>query len=120
MSQLDYAMRPAPALAGQLGSAIDADVRSAINQESIALPFGIAMALGVLPVGNLGQTAKAKLLSLASDAIVGVVLFSDARDNIGLGQAGIAAIKPGDTFNLLTEGDVWVPVEQGVAPGDPV
>jgi hypothetical protein len=120
MSQLDYALRPAPAIAGQLGSAIDSDIRSAINQETVALPFGIAMALGVLPVGNLGQTAKAKLLASAADAIVGVTLFSDARDNIGLGLAGIAAIKPGDTFNLLAEGDVWVPVEQAVVPGDPV
>ncbi len=99
---------------GVAGMEIDTEPalkKHAVNEESVAIPFGVFVARGA-------SSGYAKLPDIATDAraILGVVLSTYWQDNRSLDNAD--GVKAGDPMNVIEEGGVWVLCEQDVTTAD--
>jgi hypothetical protein len=109
MAQLSYTAQAELAYAGLV-----ADVRPntqvhAINGESVAIPFGVAIARGA-------SANEARLPALATAEIVGVAVSTYWADNQRL--VGTAGVDAGKGLTVIEEGAVWVFVDAAVNRGD--
>jgi hypothetical protein len=111
MAQTSYTASPAVAYAGLEGDIQPARKAAKVNEESSAIPFGVAVKRGT-------SENKAKLPATAADEIIGVVLSTYAADNQALAQA--AGVAAAGQMTIIEEGDVFVKVEEAVAVGDQV
>lgn len=109
MSQTSYAANSAAAFAGIEGDGKPSYKVHKINQESSAIPYGIALARG-------SSENKAKLTSAATDEIVGVAVNTFWADNQAL--SGSNGVDAGDQLSVMAFGTVWVEVEEAVSAGD--
>ena len=97
--QTSYSAQAAVAFPG-----LEADIREsvkvhAINEESSAIPFGIALARG-------SSGDKTKLPAAATDVIKGVAVQTSWADNQAL--SGSNGVDANGSLNLLERGAVWV------------
>jgi hypothetical protein len=112
MPQTNYDARTAVAFAGLAGDLKPAYKSHKLNEESVAIPFGVFVARGT-------SENKVLLPAAATDVLVGVVESSFWAENQSLsGSAGVAA--SGGSMNVIESGTVWMPVEEAMAVGDPV
>lgn len=101
----------ATAYAGMLADADKCYVRSYVNEEAVAVPFGVGLVQGTLDTDAL-------LPSAANASLLGIVAHSHAYDNQAL--AGSDGIAVNAVANVVVRGPIYVAVEEAVAPGDPV
>lgn len=111
MAQTSYAREHSAAnVAGGLGDTGPNRVESYLNDEGADIPAGIAVVEKAL--------GTADLFDSTNDTLLGIVVNSYARDPDDLD--GLDVIKDGGAMNVLTEGTIWVVVEEAVAVTDPV
>lgn len=107
--QLDY-NQPAASFAGMLGNANPHTAITAVNGESsAALPFGVGVAQGT-------ADNECKLPAATGFKFKGITLHTHRVDTATL--AGAGAIAAGESGPLITQGEVWVPVEGAVTAGN--
>jgi len=111
MSQTTYATERA---LGYAGTEVDTEPsikKHAVNEEAVALPFGVLVARGA-------SDGYAKLPDTAADvfALLGAVLSTYWQDNRSLSNAD--GVKAGEPMNVMEEGGMWVLCEQDVATAD--
>jgi hypothetical protein len=112
MSQTSIKSSMDVAFAGMLADAAQARVDSKANGEASAeIPFGVAVAKGA--TDNV-----VKLPAANTDKFDGVVVHDHSYVPGTNGNLGTTGIKSKGSINLLREGEVWVTVEEAVAPGD--
>jgi len=111
MSQTNYDFDAPAAFAGQLGDLSPKHVRSSRNEETTAIPFGVAVKQGTGDDDVL-------LPDTATDEIIGITVHSHAHDSYTAGVADGVATK--GSVDVLHGGTVFVQVEEAVAPGDQV
>lgn len=111
MAQTSYSRSPsASAFAGQLGDSGEHRIESWVADQGTDLPAGVAV--------TVKSEGKADLPAGLTEKLAGISLNSFARSPDDL--TGTAAIKDGATFDVLTEGAVWVVVEEAMAVTDNV
>lgn len=111
MAQTDYAVNQGIGFAGMLADVSFKRVASGLNKHTSPLPFGIAVKRGA---------AEGEFLPLSAntDRVEGIVLHShdyDQRDLVG--EQGVPV---GSPMSVLTEGVVYVKVEDAVTAGGSV
>lgn len=107
-----YPLTPGTGFAGQIADEAPRYVRSAVNKEAAAIPFGLAFKRGAADGEVLLPTA-------GTDKIVGIGVHRHDVNTIGsTGWAADAGIPAGDRFDLLSEGVVYVKVEEAVVEND--
>lgn len=98
MSQLDYALDAPVGFEGMLASTINAQVRSFFSGEASAeIGYGRLLQQGT-------NDTQAKILSATNNRIIGVSVFTYAREP-GPVSGGII---PKDPVDVLKEGEIWV------------
>jgi hypothetical protein len=104
---------PAIAFAGLLADADKCYIRSHVNEEATAIPFGVGVVQGTLD-------SDAKLPAVSTDwrKFLGVTAHSHAYENQAL--AGTAGIAADAVANVVLRGPVYVQVESSVTPASPV
>lgn len=108
-----YPTAPAVGFAGQIADEAPRYVRSAVNKEASAIPFGLAFKRGAADGEVLLPTAS-------TDKIVGIGVHRHDVNTIGSSGWGTdAGIPTGERFDLLSEGVVFVKVEEPVVENDP-
>ena len=111
MSQTSYNNEQGVAFAGMRADIFPARIRTGVNGEAVALPFGVALKKGA-------ADGKFALPTAAGDKIIGIALHEHGREPAGLiGDQGIA---PGAVFPVLDEGTCYVKVETPVVAEAPV
>jgi len=111
MSQTSYNGDQAVGFAGQLAEAANDYIRSMVNGEAAATPFGIAVKRG-------SGTDEYALPTAVTDELVGVLVHSHAYNQYAL--TGDDGVPVDGTCGALAEGPIWVEVEETVALTDPV
>jgi hypothetical protein len=112
MSQTSIKSSMDVAFAGMLADAAQARVDSKANGEASAeIPFGVAVVKGA--TDNV-----VKLPSAGGDKFDGVVVHDHSYVPGTNGNLGTTGLKPKTSMNILREGEIWVVVEEAVAPGD--
>lgn len=113
MAQTTYSRSFGGAYSGQPGDdVLGSRVESFVNGEGSDIPAGIAVCQKGTTEGSV------ELIDAAADVPVGVVLNSYARDPNSLSNAD--AVKDGNMANVLTEGAVFVKVEDTLDVSDDV
>ncbi len=109
-----YPLTPGTGFAGQIADECPVRyIRSARNKEAVALPFGLAFKRGAADGEVLLPTA-------GTDKIVGIGVHRHDVNTIGSSAwAATAGIPVDDRFDLLSEGVVYVVVEEAVVENDP-
>jgi len=106
MAQTTYNEAPARSFAGLIADTSVPYVDSRANEEVTSVPFGIMMAAGTDP-------EKQTLLPAAvTDVMLGVLVHKHTQERTGLDA--------GATGDIMTQGHVWVVVEEAVTPADDV
>ena len=115
MPQTSYALTMSTAYEGGRASSEDAKILPGLNKDVIELPFGRAVVLG--STTGLGPNDVMPVIAPvdANSVLIGVAMHSHAHD-----PNNTNGVPVGDMLNVITEGDVWVQVEQAVVPGDAV
>lgn len=99
--------------AGQLADEAPHYVRSAVNKEASALPFGLAFKRGA-------ADGEALLPTAGTDKMIGIGVHRHDVNMVGASGWGATAGMPaGERFDLLLNGVVWVLVEEAVVENDP-
>ncbi|SRR5258707_258302 len=115
MSQLSYSTLPAP-FAGMRVDMMRDDIRSLVNTDVLNVPFGVAVAQG--NIGTNGDNA-AVLPSGSTFKFLGAVAHSHTYDNGPNGLLTPTGLKPTAVLDVLSQGRIWVLVEEAVNAEDP-
>ena len=109
MAQTTMTAVPSVAFAGLLAENSGKMIRTYLNAEGAAIPFGVAV--------QLDSTGVASLPDSSSDKIVGIAVHAHAYEQDGL--TGDLGIPNGERFGVLRKGIIWVICEDGCVEGDP-
>lgn len=103
------------AFAGMLADINNNEIRTGLLEGAANIPFGVAMKKGASDDGYV-------LPSAATDLIEAIAVHSHARDTFGFSNLTptTAGVKPGQSFNALRDGSIYVQVEQAVVAHDVV
>lgn len=109
MSQTEITATMSAGFAGQLVGS-NHDIDAGIQAESSAeMPFGVCVVFGTTEQG-------VKLPAAVTDNVKGIVGHSHAYDKTR--ELGDTGIKPKCQVNVVRRGQIYVTVEEAVAPGD--
>lgn len=113
--QTDYSYAPAVAVEGQLACRYaDAEIDSSYNGDVVAINWG----RGVEWASGTDDKAV-KLPNVETDKIKGITVRSHSIAPDPRGELDDAnGVKVGGQLNVLVEGEIWVKVHTGCAPGD--
>lgn len=115
MSQTSYAINQGVPYAGLLGEeGYPNSIRTALNEVTAGLPFGIAVKKGTADDGVIN-------LSAGTDKVWGITVHRHSVNTIGSAAWGATVGSPlNDRLDILCAGTVWVKVEEAVTPASPV
>lgn len=112
MGITNYSTSFTPGLAGGLATGSPRAVRGRFNADTTVIAYGRAVVQGTTSDAIILPTTTAK-------DFIGVSYRCYAYENAETPQ-GDFGYAPGLEIDILTQGDIWVEVEEAVAPGDPV
>jgi hypothetical protein len=112
MGITNYSVTFTPGLVGGLATGSPYSVIGRLNEDSVVIPYGRAVVQGSTPDAAILPTSTAK-------DFIGVCYRVYAYENAQNAQ-GDFGYAPDLEFDILTKGDIWVEVEEAVAPGDAV
>lgn len=116
MAQTSYTRSFPGQYSGQLADSGNKRIESFQNGNAAAMPAGIAVARKSSDPAN-----QMDLLAAATDSVLGVTVLDYARSpDYPSTLTGSDAIQSGGSANVLTEGAIFVQVEQDVATTDQV
>lgn len=107
-----YEVNFQPGLPGSIATGIPATVRGKLNASGQTIAYGRALVQG-------SAVNAAILPSTTTKDFIGVCLRTYVYENAQTPQ-GDFGYADKQMFDVLTQGDIWVEVEEAVAPGDPV
>ena len=107
---------PATAFPGMLADIGSKDIRSGINEETTAMPWGIAVKVGTVATSD----DYIKLPTTAADIIAGFLVHDHAHDNRASAAGTDEALGADKIGNILRRGYFYAQPEVTVARGDPV
>lgn len=118
--QTSVLVSPNAAFAGMLADAVDLDIITVINKDTVSMPFGICVAADPTDGAKM-----VKLPATSGDTLWGIVVHKHdyARtftlpDGTVAGNLDGVGLVPGTTISMLRRGHIWVQVLQTVAVGD--
>jgi hypothetical protein len=110
--QTTYLDKPPVAFAGQLADIGPKYAVTGVNEETVAIPFGLGMTKGT-------AEGKFKLPTLSTDKIHGIGIHSHDVDRIGSTEwPSEAGIEAAEDFSVLEDGRIYVKVEEAVNQHD--
>ena len=110
--QTTFSVAQSGAFAGMLGDIGDHYIRSCLNEEAVAIPFGVLLKQGTADNQGLLYDTVGGL------TLLGIVAHTHALSNRDLSNADGVAVD--GTANVVRRGAVYVLVEDAVAAGDTV
>lgn len=112
MGMIDYSIPMNPGRPGDISSGLPFRVKTKINPTNNVLPYGRAVVQGT-------ETRDVLLPTSSNTAFVGITVNSSLYEKAvtSNGEQGYPAQS---VIDVLSSGEIWVEVEEAVAPGDPV
>jgi len=103
-----------------LADAIDLDITTVINKDSVSIPFG-----AVVAADPTDGAKMVKLPAASGDTLWGIVVHKhdyartfNLPDGTVAGNLDSVGLVPGTTMSMIRRGHIWVQVQQTVAMGD--